>query len=272
MSSPQPGWYPNPDGSADLRYWDGGAWSEQVRAAPPGVFPGQQHEETVSFPPQDPEAAGTPVNETIQFTDPPPADTTGHETMQFPDAPPAAEHATTDTTIFPGAGPVTPPPPPPPAPLPAPGATFPSAPAVPPAPAVPADQAVPPPPGMASGPASYTDGATSYGAPAPSYYPPAATQPVVSSSASGTGIAALVLGILGLVMSFLCGFLGLPLAVAAGVFGFVSISQANKMSPPGSKGMAIAGVVLAAVAVVISIGWVLLIFLGTAASSTSGGL
>jgi Protein of unknown function (DUF2510) len=35
VSEPEPpGWYPNPDGSDDERYWDGHAWTTQRHAAP----------------------------------------------------------------------------------------------------------------------------------------------------------------------------------------------------------------------------------------------
>ena len=30
-----PGWYPNPDGSRSMRYWDGSAWTEHLASGPP---------------------------------------------------------------------------------------------------------------------------------------------------------------------------------------------------------------------------------------------
>jgi Protein of unknown function (DUF2510) len=37
----EPGWYPNPDGSDDQRFWDGDAWTTQrrVKKEPPGWYP-----------------------------------------------------------------------------------------------------------------------------------------------------------------------------------------------------------------------------------------
>ena len=34
MSQPAPGWYPDPAGSQRLRWWNGGAWTEQFRDLP----------------------------------------------------------------------------------------------------------------------------------------------------------------------------------------------------------------------------------------------
>ncbi|MCP3856637.1 MAG: DUF2510 domain-containing protein [Actinomycetia bacterium] len=33
-AQPAPGWYPDPGGSGGERYWDGGAWAQEVRSAP----------------------------------------------------------------------------------------------------------------------------------------------------------------------------------------------------------------------------------------------
>ena len=32
QSGPPAGWYPDPQGQARLRYWDGGAWTDQTSA------------------------------------------------------------------------------------------------------------------------------------------------------------------------------------------------------------------------------------------------
>ena len=48
MSNPIPGWYPDPAGSPQLRWWDGGQWTDQFQPDPgaqapssaPGGFPG----------------------------------------------------------------------------------------------------------------------------------------------------------------------------------------------------------------------------------------
>lgn len=34
-TSPAPGWYPDPTGSPQTRWWDGSAWTEQTRPLPP---------------------------------------------------------------------------------------------------------------------------------------------------------------------------------------------------------------------------------------------
>jgi hypothetical protein len=31
-----PGWYPDPAGEGELRYWDGAAWTEAVHGGPAG--------------------------------------------------------------------------------------------------------------------------------------------------------------------------------------------------------------------------------------------
>lgn len=38
--APPPGWYPNPEGGARLRWWDGADWSDRYRARPPSVASG----------------------------------------------------------------------------------------------------------------------------------------------------------------------------------------------------------------------------------------
>lgn len=38
--APPPGWYPDPQGSARLRYWEGTDWTDRFRARPPSVAPG----------------------------------------------------------------------------------------------------------------------------------------------------------------------------------------------------------------------------------------
>jgi hypothetical protein len=45
---PSPGWYPDPDGGADLRYWNGEAWTDARRPRP--SWTSAQPEATVSSP------------------------------------------------------------------------------------------------------------------------------------------------------------------------------------------------------------------------------
>ena len=117
MTAPQSGWYPNPDGSGDLRFWDGTSWTQDRRPAPGQEsvqFPPQDMSppeaaghETVQFPPEPPAAEVAPGNDTTLFPpaaasdEPADADAGTHETIQFPPAPPEPEHAGTDTIQFP---------------------------------------------------------------------------------------------------------------------------------------------------------------------------
>ncbi len=40
QATPEPGWYPNPDGSGGMRYFDGRAWTDRVGALAPGTSAG----------------------------------------------------------------------------------------------------------------------------------------------------------------------------------------------------------------------------------------
>ena len=53
MSNPVQGWYADPEGSDQLRWWDGTQWSDQFRPAPTG-------NEAVSDAPSDPAAQVEP--------------------------------------------------------------------------------------------------------------------------------------------------------------------------------------------------------------------
>lgn len=45
MTAINPGWYPNPDGSTNQRYWDGENWTSEIRDfAPPSSTPGNESE------------------------------------------------------------------------------------------------------------------------------------------------------------------------------------------------------------------------------------
>lgn len=106
------------------------------------------------------------------------------------------------------------------------------------------------------------------GGPVPAYYPPAATQSV-SGGSSGAAIASLIVGILSVILALFCGFFAVPLSIAAGVLGFVGMSQANKTNPPSSKGMAIAGIVLAVISLFVMVIWV--VFVASVGSTNPNG-
>ncbi len=245
MTAPQAGWYPNPDGSPDLRYWDGSSWTQQRRPAP------EPAPETPVVPEgltaAAPDTAEPDTQETIRFPAEPPPEYAGSDTMIFPPT-----DGSTSAATPPGDGPPQ-------------AAVPPTPPPVPPTPIPPAPPVYPPtPPPSAQPPAAQYPAAqypTQYppsaGFTPPPYYPPAATQSVTSGS--GVGVAALIVGILAAALSLMCGPLSLPVAIGAGVLGFVGMSQANRTTPPGPKGMAIAGIVLAGVSIAITVLWVVLI-------------
>jgi hypothetical protein len=84
------------------------------------------------------------------------------------------------------------------------------------------------------------------GTPPNPYASPYQTGGPVSRGSSGAAIAALVIGLTGLVL-WLCPLLGLGAGIVAVVFGVV-----GRKSP--SRGMAIAGIVLGVIAILLSIG------------------
>lgn len=95
--------------------------------------------------------------------------------------------------------------------------------------------------GMAGG--NYNAAPTSYG------YEPAPAQ----QGSNGMAIAALVLGILSL-LGLLLVFPGLILGVIALILGIVGVRKANNIAGPGArKGMAIAGLVMGAIATILSV-------------------
>lgn len=85
--------------------------------------------------------------------------------------------------------------------------------------------------------------------PVPAYYAP---------PTNGMGTAALVLGIVGLVFSFIpiIGVIAWPLVILGAVFGSVGIDKAGKV-PGTPKGAAIAGLTCSLVGLAICVLWVI---------------
>lgn len=85
------------------------------------------------------------------------------------------------------------------------------------------------------------------------YYPP---QPYQVQQSNGMGVAALVLGIVGLVFSFvpIIGVIAWPLVILGVIFGGVGISKASQV-PGMPKGTAIAGLTCSLVGLGICIIW-----------------
>lgn len=273
MSTPLAGWYPNPDGSSDLRYWDGTAWTDRTQPGPsvpatpatPAADPG------AGDPRQTPtaEAATTEVAPEVQ----PPTDTPQdpgaptQDTVQIAPEPAAPELAITDTVLF-GSPPLTPPAPsapaaPQPAPtnLPPPVAQTP----VPPMAPAPAAPAAPPPAAGFTPPTPYPAAPPAYPAAYPAAPPVYGTPAVMAArptGGNGVGVAALVFGLASIPVAFLCGFLGLALAIAAVTLGIIGLVQAGKTDPPGPRGLSIAGLALAGVGILIMIFWVLILVTG----------
>ena len=79
-------------------------------------------------------------------------------------------------------------------------------------------------------------------------------------------IASLVLGIIGLVTFWACGFGALPGLIAV-VLGILGMQAANKLPGQPQRGLAIAGIVTGGLAVLIGVGfWVAVVLLGDSAN------
>jgi len=177
----------------------------------------------------------------------------------------------------PGFGDVPPPGAPPPPPpgfgdAPTPGAPPPPPPGGgmpgfggPPAGTPPPPGSVPPPPGGYGVPPS------AYGAPpqqpygAPGFSTPG-PQPQGSGS-NGMAVASLVLGIIGLVTFWACGFGALPGLIAV-ILGIIGLQAANKQPGQPQRGLAIAGIVTGGLAVLVGVGfWAAVVAFGDDANS-----
>ena len=86
---------------------------------------------------------------------------------------------------------------------------------------------------------------------------------------SSSGIVSLVCGILALFVAFVpcVGILAIPLEALAIVFGIISIIKANENN--SAMGMAIAGVVTAIVALILSVAWIVVIGRGVSEAKTN---
>lgn len=85
------------------------------------------------------------------------------------------------------------------------------------------------------------------------------------------GIAALVLGIISIIIGFipLCGSIALVPAIIGVVLGIVDVVLKSKKGE--KKGISIAGLVLSAIAVVIIVFWVFVFGLGVATTNAING-
>ncbi len=106
-------------------------------------------------------------------------------------------------------------------------------------------------------------------------HPPGAAD----SSIVVLAVASIVLGILGFVgmiptlLFTLCGILPMALGVGGAIAGFLAVSRAKKVSAGGPKAIGIIGIVissLAALAPILYLAFVLLVYLGFAVFSKAG--
>ena len=79
-------------------------------------------------------------------------------------------------------------------------------------------------------------------------------------------VAALVLGIVSIILGFvpLCGVIAVIPAIIGLILGIVDAVKKSKSNEP--KGMAIAGIILSALAIVIIVGWWVIALIGPAAT------
>lgn len=80
-----------------------------------------------------------------------------------------------------------------------------------------------------------------------------------SGQTNAQAVAALVLGIIGLLLAFLCWPLGILLCIAAIVFGFLGRSKAATMAGSGG-GMALAGIITGGLGILLSIVFSIIFF------------
>lgn len=103
-----------------------------------------------------------------------------------------------------------------------------------------------------------------YGAPQPGYYPQNA-----GPKNDGMSIAALVCGIVGIVLVF-C-WVGVILGILGLIFGIIGMKKVERSNGMlKGRGMALAGAICGGVAIVLFIGMVILLIISAASSTTSG--
>lgn len=100
----------------------------------------------------------------------------------------------------------------------------------------------------------------------PSYQQPSYDEPAYTEQSSGTGVGAMVCGILSLVLCWLP-IVGLVLGIVATILG----GKGRRTLPPDKRGMALAGFIMGIIGMVIGIGMLVamiiaLVFVGSAFS------
>ncbi len=84
------------------------------------------------------------------------------------------------------------------------------------------------------------------------------------------GIAALILGIVAFILSFipLCGIIGIVPAIIGLILGIVEVVKKSKSGEP--KGLGIAGIILTSIAIIVSIVWNLVVLAAIGVAATEG--
>lgn len=98
---------------------------------------------------------------------------------------------------------------------------------------------------------------------------PAAPYAVAPARESNSlAVAALVVGIIGLLGAFCFGFPGLLLGLIAVVLGIMGIRRANELPGAPQKGLAVAGIVIGSISLLIGLAIAALIVFGAAMSDS----
>jgi hypothetical protein len=102
----------------------------------------------------------------------------------------------------------------------------------------------------------------------PGHYPPPGPQIVVRGDRNGLGTAALVLGIVAVIFSFipLVGIIAWPIGITGLILGFVGLARVNRREAT-NRGVTLAGLVTSGAALVICVLW--LVGIGIAGSQAT---